>query len=51
MLYDLVYRNLVHIFQSLRFIFQTLFIVLVFDLIICLDLYHNYEYVLFPYVP
>jgi len=51
MLYDLVYRNLVQIFQSLRFIFQILFIVLVFDLITCLDLYHNYEYVLFPYVP
>jgi hypothetical protein len=50
MLYDLVDRNLVHIFQGLKFIFSTLFIVLVFYFITCLDLYHNYESPLFPYV-
>ncbi len=36
--YDLMFKNLVHIFQGLRFILYTLLIILVFDLITCLDL-------------
>ncbi len=45
MFYDLVYRNS-YIFKP-----KVLLIVLVFDLMTCLDLYHNYESSLSPYVP